>query len=234
MQRRFIEGLTACISEGNPASKCILEVGAGSAVATSRLAAHHGGTFHALDIAPEAVEVAKRAWGTANPRINYVIADILHKPFPDHSFDLVFSQGLIEHFLDPSAILQAQIRLLKPGGWLAIHVPQKYSPYTLYKHWRMRRGTWPPGWETEYSARELVELGKALGLRLLHADGYGSFTQMVVVHILRKFIVLPALLRVFDLFDAVEEVLPTALRTLACANVCVYFQVDSLAMTQPT
>ena len=225
MQRRFIGDLAECISEGNSASMCVLEVGAGSAVATSRLAAYHSGTFYALDIAPEAMEVAERAWaGARNPRVKYVVADVLDRPFPDQSFDLVFSQGLIEHFRDPTAILQAQIRLLKPGGWLAVHVPQKYNTYTLYKHWRMRRGTWPPGWETEYSARELVELGKAFGLRFSHFDGYGSFVQMIVVHVLRKFITMSALVRVVDLFDALEQAIPTSVRAFLCSNTCAYFQ----------
>jgi len=67
----------------------------------------------------------------------------------------VFSQGVLEHFADPSAVMRDQVRVLKPDGVLVVDVPQKYNVYRLRKHAAMRAHRWPWGWETEYSVGEL-------------------------------------------------------------------------------
>ena len=42
---------------------------------------------------------------------------------PEHSYDVVGSFGLIEHFLDPGEILAHHDRLLRPGGLCVVVVP---------------------------------------------------------------------------------------------------------------
>ena len=47
--------------------------------------------------------------------------------FADHldlpTFDLVYSLGLIEHFTDLAGVVERHVRLVKPGGWLLLGVP---------------------------------------------------------------------------------------------------------------
>jgi SAM-dependent methyltransferase len=49
--------------------------------------------------------------------------DAFRHTFPDHSFDVVYSCGLIEHFDDPRALVAKHAALLAPGGVALIAVP---------------------------------------------------------------------------------------------------------------
>jgi SAM-dependent methyltransferase len=223
-QAPFVKLLDGCLPDGGTPCR-VLEVGAGSATACRSLAAHRDGTFLALDIVAESMQVARRAMQQASrSTVQFVVSDVFRAPFPEDSFDLVFSQGLIEHFKDPSPIFEAHVRLVKPGGWLVIRVPQKYSLFTLYKGWRMSRGNWPPGWETEYSIAGLIALGRRHGLTFSHGDGYGSFFQMVVVHLLRNFLDTPSLAGVIQASNRIDQHLGAWARARLCLEVAACFK----------
>lgn len=49
---------------------------------------------------------------------SHVIGDVHRLPFRDGSFDLVFSQAVLEHVADPRWAVQEMVRVLKPGGTL--------------------------------------------------------------------------------------------------------------------
>jgi SAM-dependent methyltransferase len=49
--------------------------------------------------------------------------DIFRTTFKSASFDIVFSAGVIEHFENPSGIVQQHVRLAKPGGKVIITIP---------------------------------------------------------------------------------------------------------------
>jgi ubiquinone/menaquinone biosynthesis C-methylase UbiE len=56
--------------------------------------------------------------------------DLFKLPFPDASFDIVISQGVIHHTSDPRTAFKELVRILKPGGFLNIYL------YNKYNHWR--------------------------------------------------------------------------------------------------
>jgi SAM-dependent methyltransferase len=233
-QAPFVKLLDACLPDGDAPCR-VLEVGAGSATACRCLAAHRHGTFFALDIVAESMQVARRAMQrTSQSTVEFVVGDVFQAPFQENSFDLVFSQGLIEHFKDPNPIFEAHVRLVKPGGWLVIRVPQKYSLFTLYKGRRMSRGNWPPGWETEYSIGDLVALGRRHGLTFSHGDGYGSFFQMVVVHLLRSVLSTSSLARLIQVSNGIDHYWGAWARTHLCLEVAVCFRKASAPRSAET
>lgn len=53
--------------------------------------------------------------------------DALNLPFPDESFDVVIISEVMEHIPDDKGVLAEMVRVLRPGGRIAITVP-RYGP----------------------------------------------------------------------------------------------------------
>ncbi len=102
----------------------VLEVGCGT-----------GATLRALvrrdDFSGDAVGVdqsrdfidAAREFVAGEPFADHVTFDVgdAHRlDFPDGTFDIVFAHTLISHVTDPLSVLREMIRVLRPGGKLAI------------------------------------------------------------------------------------------------------------------
>lgn len=152
----------------------VLEIGCGSAIDSHYLSKNFDNvTFWASDISKEAIKVARKTGEMLGSKVNLVVADVEAMRFDDGSFEVVFSQGVMEHFKDPLPAMKEQIRVLKTDGFLVVDVPQKFNPYTLYKHRRLKEGIWEYGWESEYSFRELKELGDKLDLEVIDVGSYG-------------------------------------------------------------
>ena len=64
----------------------------------------------------------------AERRRAFVAGDATCLPLADRSFDFVFCASLIEHVLDPSALLAELYRVLQPGGQGYVGFPPFYSP----------------------------------------------------------------------------------------------------------
>jgi SAM-dependent methyltransferase len=168
---RMVRAILDCL---DVRGKRLLEVGSGTGYDSVRLATL-GADVYALDLTPAALELTRELSETRQVTLSLVAGDTLSLPFRDGSFDAVFSQGLLEHFSDPRPVIRQQARVLRPGGYLLIDVPQRYSLYTLHKRRLMKRGSWFAGWEAEFSLPELTRLLEAEGLRPMTSYGYGYF-----------------------------------------------------------
>jgi SAM-dependent methyltransferase len=149
----------------------VLEIGAGTGRDTDRMAAD-GADAYALDYSEESLLLMHRNFQSD---VGIVCGDALSLPFIDGSFDLVFHQGLLEHFRDPGALVDENIRILKDGGILLIDVPQRFHYYTLLKHVLIALGRWFAGWETEFSVGELRRILEERGLEIVHVYGHNLF-----------------------------------------------------------
>jgi len=83
----------------------------------------------ALDLSRSSLELAR----SRAPQARYVEASNLALPFPDASFDLVISDGVIHHTPDAYRSFCENVRVLKPGGYyyLGVYNRNRYY-YYLY------------------------------------------------------------------------------------------------------
>jgi len=113
----------------------VLDLGAGTGLAARRIKRHFPrAVVIAADIAAPMLAVARsrsRFWR----RIHCVQADAQSLPFADASFDLVFSNLMLQWLVPPDIALAGISRVLKPGGLL---LASSFGPETL----RELRAAW--------------------------------------------------------------------------------------------
>lgn len=56
-----------------------------------------------------------------------VKADICQLPFEDNTFDVIFCNHVLEHIPDDTQAMRELYRVLKPGGWAVLQIPQDLS-----------------------------------------------------------------------------------------------------------
>jgi len=150
--------------------KKVLEVGAGSGRDSVNIGIA-GGDVYVLDYAKSSLKTIKEILNEEELYIKLIMGDALSLPFEDSSFDIVFHQGLLEHFRNPEKILKENVRVLKEGGFLLVDVPQRFHLYTVLKHILIFFRKWFARWETEYSIRELEKLLENEGLKIVSIYG---------------------------------------------------------------
>jgi SAM-dependent methyltransferase len=107
------------------------------------------------------------------------VAELAHLPYDDGTFDLVFSKYVFEHLDSPRDVMRELRRVIKVGGHLLVHTPNRWhyvamlatiTPTRFHAWFNAKRGrvdadTFP----TRYRAndrRTLERLGAATGFRV--------------------------------------------------------------------
>jgi 2-polyprenyl-6-hydroxyphenyl methylase/3-demethylubiquinone-9 3-methyltransferase len=97
----------------------VLDIGCGGGILADSMA-RRGAQVLGIDLASKPLKVAQlHALEAATPNIEYreIAAEALAAEAPA-SFDAVTCMEMLEHVPDPSSIVQACARLVKPGGWV--------------------------------------------------------------------------------------------------------------------
>lgn len=62
-----------------------------------------------------------------------VHADICQLPFKDNEFDVIFCNHVLEHIPDDTKAMQELFRVMKPGGWGILQIPQDVTRKTTFE-----------------------------------------------------------------------------------------------------
>jgi ubiquinone/menaquinone biosynthesis C-methylase UbiE len=93
----------------------VLEVGCGLGTDGAQFA-KAGANYTGIDLTDAAVDLAKRRFELFQLPGTFCVADAECLDFPDNSFDLVYSHGVLHHTPDTAAAVREIHRVLRPGG----------------------------------------------------------------------------------------------------------------------
>ena len=102
------------------AGKQGVDIGCGGGILTEALA-QRGALMTGIDMAEQSLKVARLHLHESDLEIDYQLSTA--EAFAEHNearFDVVACLEMLEHVPDPAAIIDAAVRLLKPGGCLIL------------------------------------------------------------------------------------------------------------------
>jgi SAM-dependent methyltransferase len=138
----------------------------------------NGARVFILDYSKESLRLVHA--GIKDDSISLIRADARQAPFPDQSFDIVFHQGLLEHFRIPYDLLRENHRILKKDGLLLVDVPQTFHFYTIMKKILLCLGLWFAGWERQFTLNSLSRILTECGFVPVHS--YGDWSRPGIIY----------------------------------------------------
>lgn len=109
-----------------------LDIGAGKGSMTEFLLKYVD-KITCLDKEAKQLAVLKKRLGDKSQRLSFVKGDAGNLPFKNNSFDLIFSNCVLEHIKDDERVLAEISRCLQPGGWLIMTFPNKQMEAGWFK-----------------------------------------------------------------------------------------------------
>jgi SAM-dependent methyltransferase len=151
----------------------VLEAGCGRAHFTIALHAR-GYDAVGLDWGEATLERVRRR----HPEVHLEVGDVRSSPFPDESFDAVYSPGVCEHFADgPDAVLADAFRVLRRGGLAFVSTP--YLNALRRRRWASRPGGDGAFHQYVFPAATLTATLRRLGFVDVSAHPYGVAATLV-------------------------------------------------------
>lgn len=124
--------------------------------------AKHGAHAVGVDVTPEHLRLARER---VDGRAEVLEGDATALPFPDGSFDYVYSCGVLHHIDRPRKVVEEIFRLLRPCGRFNVHVYAFWSwahlAYRLKfgRQWKLHvENSTDPVYIDLYTARQLRRL----------------------------------------------------------------------------
>jgi ubiquinone/menaquinone biosynthesis C-methylase UbiE len=104
----------------------VLEAGCGIATDGIRFVRANA-CYTGLDFSPMALSLARRRLEFEGRAARFVQGSVVHLPFADASFDLVYSNGVIHHVPETGSAISEFHRVLRPGGTAIVMVYHRRS-----------------------------------------------------------------------------------------------------------
>lgn len=107
--------------------KSVLEIGVGMGADHEQLASNKPSRLCGVDLTERAIEFTSKRLALSGLQSELQVSDAENLPFPDNSFDMVYSWGVLHHSPDTPRAFQEVARVLKPGGIARIMIYHKHS-----------------------------------------------------------------------------------------------------------
>ncbi len=120
---------------------------------------------HGCDLAPALVDAAS----LRVPSARLQVADMTALPYADDFFDSAFLIEVMEHLDQPVTALSEIKRVLKPGSYCLITMPNR--DWFHFKSYDAKRRRFQPVDDHFYSVREAEDLIRSSGLSILRVRG---------------------------------------------------------------
>jgi ubiquinone/menaquinone biosynthesis C-methylase UbiE len=156
----------------------VLDIGTGSGRLAIELAKAGGCDFEiiGLDVSQDMLDKARENTRQAgvDRKVRYLKANGAALPFPDHSFDLVFSYASLHHWFDPVKVLQEAHRVTSEKGCFIIRDNQRVYGNPLWEAFiwtisrfmnKRHRDNWPQAILASYTLQETRDLLKQTQLK---------------------------------------------------------------------
>ncbi len=141
----------------------VLEIGCGSGCDLLQFA-KHGAIATGIDRTPKHLELARQRVGNL---ATVTEADARRLPFPDASFDYVYSHGVVHHSDEPEKIVAEIFRVLRAGGRFNVQVYALFSGFVIWRF--LQHGTRFKLWMENSTAPVHIDLYTSRSLRRLFA-----------------------------------------------------------------
>jgi SAM-dependent methyltransferase len=111
----------------------VLEIGVGLGTDHVQFA-RAGANLHGVDLTDKGIELVRRRLELEGLTSELQTADAEQLPFPDDSFDFVYSWGVLHHTPDTPRAVREAIRVLRPGGRICVMVYARHA-WVSYGLW---------------------------------------------------------------------------------------------------
>jgi len=170
----FAKKAFPCISQWITAKdKKIIEAGSGTGRYCIALAKEYKKSMIiGMDISRNALKLTKKGMQCRGIENLYLVqGDAFRMPFKNDAFDVVYNDGVIEHFINYSAIVKEMARITRKNGHVIVAVPNWYCfPHTMYKKIVGKRYVY--GYEKSFKKPELIQSFKLNNLYEIENSGF--------------------------------------------------------------
>lgn len=120
----------------------VLEIGVGMGADHLEWAKESPRSLTGIDLTPRAIEMTRARLDTYSLTSSLECGDAECLPFPDESFDLVYSWGVLHHSPDTPRAVAEVYRVLRPGGVARVMIYHRWSitGYLLWLRYGMLSG----------------------------------------------------------------------------------------------
>lgn len=150
--------------------KRIIELGAGTGLDSLYFKEKYADTV-CLDYSQNSLKLIRINFKENKKSAKLIQGDIRYLPIANEVMDIVYSSGVLEHYPEPTPLINEMVRITKKGGIIICFVPQTFAWWTIKKNRLMAKNKWFAGWENNYSYFSLKGIFKRNDLKLIHIKG---------------------------------------------------------------